>query len=163
MKNQKILLYTIIILTVLTTVAVLISNLFETGDTNFREWGLAAVLAEIIGLFVIIVRSSFKGKEIAIFLAVPENHSRSINWDYENCFLISGQQRERIGLTIPGIGPGFRVHFDQDVLSKNEHGIVEFELRELNGTRWRVGPFNLYDHTRNLENLDSNLSIVDYD
>lgn len=163
MRNQKILLYTVAGLTILTTLSVLLSNLFGLGNPAFNKFGLASVLAEIIGLFVIIVRSSFKGKEITIFLAVPENHSGAIIWDSENCFLISGQQREKIRLTTPGIGPGFRVHFDQEVLSQNEHGIIEFELRELNGNHWRVGPFNLYDHTRNLENLENNLTNVDYD
>jgi hypothetical protein len=167
MKDQKLLLYTITVLTVLTVIAVLFSNLFEFGDLGFRKWGLAAVLAEIIGLFVLIVKTSFKQKQINIFFAVPDNlhyYANNLSWDNNCCFIILGERKEKIKLTKTDIGPSFKVHFSADILCQlMEFEIFEFELKELNGNKWRVGPFNLYDRTRNLECLETNLTNANYD
>lgn len=73
MKNQKFIFFTVAILTILTVVAVLLSNLFPDnfGTEYFRRLGLSIVLAEIIGLFVLIVKKSLGSKQISITLSYP--------------------------------------------------------------------------------------------
>lgn len=167
MKSQKFLLFTVAGLTILTVLAVLFSNLFEMGDINFRKWGLAAVLAEIVGLFVLIVKMSFKSRQINVFLAMPDElkeYTNSINWDSNSCYIVLSGKKEKVKLTKSDVGPGFKVYFNQDLLGQIfESEILEFELMELNGNKWRVGPFNLNDFTRNLEFLEKDISIVNYD
>jgi hypothetical protein len=171
LKDKQILLITVTVLTVLTVIAVLLSNLLDWGSDTFKKFGLGGVLAEIISLFVLLVRNSIRPKQINIYLTIPENLQQAIsdiNWDHGNCFVVVGDKKEKIRLVKTGVGPGFQVFFSEELSGKiSESDIIEFELKDEKSNKWRVGPFYLYERTRILEylgpNLANNLTQLNYD
>ena len=167
--NQKIILYTVSGLTILTVITVLAANIFPNLSNDIiRMWGLGAVLAEIIALFVFMVKTTLKQKNVNIFLTIPEElqmYSNNILWDNSNCFAISGEIKENIQLLkVDTGGLGYRVHFNKELTKKiHDMEIIEFDLKEQNGNKWRVGPFYMYDRTRNLEYLETEKLNLNYD
>ncbi len=171
MKNRNVILYLVAGLTTLTVIAVLLANLFPgeigEGNENFRTWGTGAVLAEIIGLFVYLTKTSFGLKHINIFLSLPDelqDYSSSLDWNQPECFIIVKDTKKNIKLLKSDIGPGYSVHLDENISKLIlEQDIVEFELKDNSGRDWRVGPFNLYAKTRNLEIISTNNLELNYD
>ncbi len=169
MRNYNAIFYTVAGLTVLTVISVLVSNLFPDyiGNENFRTWGLGAVLAEIIGLFVLLTKNSISSKHINIFLTLPEEiqgTDLNIVWDSENCFIVSENLKEKIRMMRSGIGPGYKVYLNQKLMNKIVNiEIIEFQLQEENGREWRVSPFNLYDCTKKLEINELSQLQLNYD
>src|SRR5258706_12000106 len=110
MKNQKFLTLTVSILTILTVISVLASNLLNIGNSEFRKWGMGAVLAEIIGLFILIVKYSFRVRQLTIYLAIPDDfmkeYKKKITWDMNNCFVILDEKEKKIKLSEADISPG---------------------------------------------------------
>ncbi len=165
MKKENYLLILISILTTLTVIAVLIANLFpdKYGSPEFNKFGMTAVLAEIIGLFVLISKKVFQLNDVNVFLTLPENTEPQIDWDNEHCWVIGDTMKEKIKLIQTDVGPAYKVHFNEVAKKKlTKEKVIEFELKEKNGNPWRVGPFNLFDKTRNLQPL-GNINMLNYD
>ena len=153
--NKRHIFFLLSALTALTVVAVLVANVFEIGDPNFRKWGLAAVLGEIIGLFVMAVRTSFKHQPINVNLSLPEEwHGEfgKLQWDSANCFVLAGDIKEKISLAESDIGPAFTAQLSATFIGNlADHQLVHFELADSQGRSWRVGPFRLHERTRLLK------------
>ena len=96
-KAQRNLLIFLCVLIFLTVVAVLLANFgipWESSTTqSFAKWGQTVVLAEIIGLFLIVGRSVFtqKIRSYSIILTahkdLPEPILSRVSWDKEKCFV----------------------------------------------------------------------------
>jgi hypothetical protein len=94
-RNLLIFLCAIIFLTV---IAVLSANLGFPNDSvttqSFARWGLAAVLAEIVGLFVFVAKGIFQPKigAYSLVISMPRDLESldisQIAWDIQNCFLV---------------------------------------------------------------------------
>src|SRR5258708_7136807 len=72
-RNVLILLGTLVAITLL---SVIWANVFSHNDEikdNFAKWGLGAVVAEIIGLFVFVVRGIFRQRTYTITLGPPKD------------------------------------------------------------------------------------------
>ncbi|WP_321371982.1 hypothetical protein [uncultured Draconibacterium sp.] len=169
MKKYNLILYTVSGLTIITVLSVLLSNLFpdSIGNENFRTWGLGAVLAEIIGLFVLLTKNSIVSRHIDIYLAIPEEFqgmTTNIDWSYESCFIISKDFKHEVQLVKSEIGPGFKVYLNNELMSKIAGAeLIEFQLKERNGREWKVSPFNLYDCTKSLEIVNLTKQELNYD
>ena len=105
MKTSS-LLYFVAILTTLTAIAVLACNVFPnyfTKTEQFAKWGLGGVLAEIIGLFVLLTKNSTKEKRIIVNLSFSEDYKATytvnkIIWNPDLCFAKAGAMKEKIQL-----------------------------------------------------------------
>ena len=165
--NNKIPFFIVAGLTIITVIAILVANIWEIGDPSFRTWGTGVVLAEILGLFVYLTKAATKFKQVNIFLTFPEELqelSANVDWDYNQCYIIAFDLKKNIKLLKSDIGPGYRVHLDQNLISDIlEKDVVEFELSDKSGRKWRVGPFNLYEKNRNIEIIEGINLDLDYD
>jgi len=148
---------------ILIVISVLASNLFNIGNTEFRKWGMPAVLVELVALFILIVKYFFRMKQLIIYLEIPNDfmkkHKKKIAWDANNCFVILDGKEKNIKLSEADISTDqsskYRVHFGDDltgqILNTN---LLEFKLKDEEGRNWRV-TFDLYERTKMLELFSS--------
>jgi hypothetical protein len=137
-------------ITVATAVVVLLANIgvFGEGDTvkNFASWGLAAVLAEIVGATVIAYKTIMTTKSHLpkVIIDFPISPS-DVRLDSEKCtykISIRGEEAITGKAGIAFDKGGWEINIPQDVSSEND--TIELRLVEKSGKVWTTIPFYPY-------------------
>jgi hypothetical protein len=93
---------------------------------------------------------------ISLLVGPPKNLANlditRIRWDPEHCFVVGERFQEKIALVPSRVGPTFKVHFKDALLSKVAASqIVGFELMDMRGNRWTVREFYVFENVVPLE------------
>jgi hypothetical protein len=133
MQDRQIILYVLLAVLTLTTVASLAANLelVGIGETakSFARWSLAAVLVEVIGLTVFAVRTSLRETNylVSIVLPDPTFDILASRWPAADCYLLAGDKRFAITPAVSQHGPALEVAIPNKVLS-DDHGESPIEI-----------------------------------
>ena len=153
---QKAILYLLSGLVCITVLAVLGANVGMFGDNkivaNFAQWGLGAVLAEIVGLFVLIVRSNVFSSAATPYTLVISGANKlenfditQIRWDESQCFVKFGEEAEKVQPVLSTVGPALEVRLSPQIVTKiRTDEPIELSLADIKGLIWEVRPFFLY-------------------
>jgi len=105
-----------------------------------------------------------KEQKYSLLIGPPENlrdlDITLINWDGDNCFLISGGLKEKINLIRSKVGPTFRVNIPPSTLDKIKEDVIALELKDRKGNRWEVRSFYLYENLVPLSLVESRTKII---
>lgn len=171
-STQKTILYLLCGLVGITVIAVLGANLelFGKGEivAEFAKWGLTAVLAEIVGLFVLIVRSNVFASATAPYTLVISGADElegfditRISWDENQCFVRFGERSVNIRPALSAFGPAFEIRLSPEIAAKfPTDEPIELSLVDVNGLAWEVRPFFLHQRQLKLAPLASPNDIV---
>jgi hypothetical protein len=161
-KNLLIFLCSLVFLTVLAVLAAnvgLLPTSKTTGD--FAKWGMAAVLAEIVGLFVIVARGVFakRSGSYSITIGPPEDVEvdfTRIAWDPAACFIKISGESSPIRPVRSTSGPSFEIRLPYSLVDKvDEQTAVEIYLTDKFGNAWEVEALYLNTKTGRLRALGS--------
>ena len=148
-STQRNILIFLCVLVFLTVVAVLaaVFEWFGKSDTikHFAQWGQVAVLGEIIGLFVIVVRSVISPTSGAYSLMVsphPDWSTLDIVWDLDSWFLKFGDQTLPVKPVQSDIGGAWEIRLPSEVYQKiRDTDVMELFLTDQKGNQWRAADF----------------------
>jgi hypothetical protein len=164
---QKLLLIFLCSIVFLTVIAVLSANLGFPNDSattqSFAKWGMAAVLGEIIGLFVFVGHEVFRPKpsprlsHFSLIIFMPKGLERLVplvSWDEKKSFLILRSSKngvfdeEQLPMTpvLEEGSPGraWEIKLPIDLYDKiGEINPVRLLLTDNKGYQWDSGSFYL--------------------
>jgi len=139
------------IIVLATVAAVLWVNLGFAGPEaqkgNFATWGTAAVLGEIVALFVLIGRSVWLPKPRLSIQILPPQDFPAVRpgrfiWNDQKCFVRSTNVDKQVRLINSNIGQAWTVYIPQDILNQiADKEYIEFYFEDSNGHEWAAGPF----------------------
>jgi hypothetical protein len=69
---------------------------------------------------------------------------RNIEWDSNECYLVSGTLREKITLRPSIGGPTFEVVISQEIVERVKGQPIELDLKDRKGNTWKVKTFYLF-------------------
>ena len=170
-KTQRYLLIFLCGVVLLTVIAVLLANLgfpTKTETTKeFAKWGLGAVLAEIIGLFIIVTRGIFAQKSSIYSLVIrspeelPGLDITRIEWDLKNCFMKFREEKHLIKPALSPVGPAWEIRLPDAIHRRiSETDAVELLLTDVRGNTWRVPPFFLFQRQLALSSMGERQKII---
>jgi hypothetical protein len=136
----------LVLLTVLAVLAANIGLLPESETTaSFAKWGMAAVLAEIIGLFTIVARGVFSKRTGSYSLIVKPLHGidiAKINWDVKACYLEFSENRHPIKPVLSPIGAAAEIKLPYGLVDQvGEATPVDIYLKDTLGNHWTAAFF----------------------
>jgi hypothetical protein len=174
--TQKNLLIFLCVIIFLTVVAVLSANLGfpnESGTTqSFAKWGLAAVLAEIVGLFVFVAKGIFQPKigAYSLVISMPQDLEgldiSQIIWDIKNCFLAlllpNSEEKLLIQPVLSDKGKSWEIKLPGALYDKvSETTPITLLLNDIKGNKWEKS-FYLFQRPLDLQPLDKQKIKADY-
>jgi hypothetical protein len=162
---QKIVLSVLVLVVLATSAAVLAVNLgfVAQGATQqtFAKWGSAAVLSEIVFLFVLVGKKVFNlGGRMSIQILpspdFPTLKPGRIRWNDAKCFLKTEKVDARVRLINSSVGQTWTVHIPAKVAEKlADTDLVEFRFEDDRGNEWAAGPFLRNEYVIPLQSLDT--------
>jgi hypothetical protein len=151
---------------VATVAAVLAANLgwVEDSETqrNFAKWGMAAVLAELVALFVFMARKVFASdSQVSIEISPAPNFPMldpsRLFWTEGKCVLRTDKVTFPVRLVRSVIGQTWKVHIPRNVADKiADTDLYEFRFVDQHGNEWAAGPILKDVYVIPLQSLDAN-------
>jgi hypothetical protein len=93
--------------------------------------------------------------------SMPQLDITLIEWDDDQCYLISNKLRENVALVPSRVGPSYRVQISENILKKiSVDEAVFLELKDKKGNQWKVKRFYLFENLLPLSAVESREKII---
>jgi hypothetical protein len=168
--------FVLVVLIVEGILAVFVLQLKEGEDRTFVIRAmiiLIFMLVTIVTVIALLRPSILIGKDVqqaevkySLLIGPPTEDEwknleiTNIDWNNDECFLVSGNLKARITLVRAKIGPTFRVDIPTKILEKVKDKAIFLDLKDLKGNRWEVKSFYLYENLLPLAVVESKARII---
>lgn len=152
--------------------------LFGFSEGSDRTFLIKAMIILIFALVCIVAalayvrpealsgtRQQSAGTKYSLLIGPPENMPQLditlIDWDDNECYLVSNKLKERIALVPSRVGPSYRVQISQGILSRlSVDEAVHLQLKDKKGNHWRVKRFYFFENLLPLSVTESREKII---
>jgi len=92
---------------------------------------------------------------------IPQLDITLIDWDDNECYLVSNKLKESVSLVPSRIGPSYRVQISDSILRRvSVDEAVHLELKDKKGNQWRVKRFYFFENLLPLSAVESREKII---
>ncbi|MFX0199173.1 MAG: hypothetical protein ACFFCW_23870 [Candidatus Hodarchaeota archaeon] len=156
--HQNITIYTLTGLLILIVLAILLANmgLFgkDASQSALATWGPAGALANIVALYVYLVKRIFPEKSarrLSLIIVPPKEPEElqhldlaRIHWEDNQCYIKGDNWQENVKLVLNEKTGTYSVHIGENVINKIRYeDPLELSLKDKKGNKWAVRSFFL--------------------
>ena len=164
-RNLLIFLCSLVLLTVIAVLAATFGFPVRSDTTEtFAKWGQAAVLGEIVALFLLIARNIFSDKGGAFSLVVspkPEWSSLDLAWKNDACFIRFGTEKFPVYPALSPVGAAWEIRLPGNIYRRlKDTDVLELFLTDQKGNQWEGGAFFLFQKQLHLNPISDEAKIL---
>jgi hypothetical protein len=131
-------------------------------DGADRTFIIRSMIGIIIALVLIVAGiavwrpSALTGKDprqrtkVSLLIGPPEELKQlditKIIWNNDHCYLVCGENKEKVTLVPSRVGPSFHVRIPDHVLERIQEDAVALDLKDAKGNAWSVRSFYVFEN-----------------